>query len=101
MLRRFEELGSTRQVMLGLRREQVALPVTRHGKDGRDTEWASPNYTRVHAIITNPFYAGAYVFGRTESRTTIVDGPHQTDLRPRAALDQWRGRDPGPPSGIP
>ena len=50
------------------------VPVTRDVKGGRHTDWASPNYTRVHAIVTNPFLAGAYVYGRSESRTTIVDG---------------------------
>ena len=89
VLRLFEELGSTRQVMLALRREQVALPVTRQVKGGRDTEWASPNYTRVHAIITNPLYAGAYVFGRTESRTTIVEGRIRRTSGHARAIDQW------------
>jgi len=74
VLGKFEELGSTRQVMFWLRREHVSLPVRRYVKGGYETEWTSPNYTRVHAIITNPFYAGAYVYGRSESRTTIVEG---------------------------
>ena len=89
VLRLFDELGSTRQVMLGLRREHVELPVTRHVKGGRDTVWASPTYTRVHAIITNPFYAGTYVFGRTESRTTIVEGRIRRTSGHARALDQW------------
>jgi hypothetical protein len=55
VLGKFEELGSTRQVMFWLRREHVSLPVRRYVKGGYETEWAPPNYTRVHAIITNPF----------------------------------------------
>jgi hypothetical protein len=28
----------------------------------------------VHNILTNPIYAGAYAFGRTTSRVSVVDG---------------------------
>jgi hypothetical protein len=51
VLQKFDELGSTRQVLPWLRREHVSLPVSRDVKGGRETEWAPPNYTRVHAII--------------------------------------------------
>jgi DNA invertase Pin-like site-specific DNA recombinase len=89
VLRLFDELGSARQVMLALRRDQVALPVTRQVKGGRETTWTSPNYARVHAILTNPLYAGAYVFGRTESRTTIVEGRIRRTSGHARALDHW------------
>jgi DNA invertase Pin-like site-specific DNA recombinase len=40
VLQKFDDLGSTRQVLLWLRRERVSVPVTRGGKHGRSTEWA-------------------------------------------------------------
>ena len=89
VLQKFDELGSTRQVLLWLRRERLSLPVTRQVQGERETEWASPNYTRVHGIITNPFYAGAYVYGRSESRTTIVDGRIRRSSGHAVAVDQW------------
>jgi DNA invertase Pin-like site-specific DNA recombinase len=90
VLQKFDELGSTRQVLLWLRRERISVPVTRGGKTGRYTEWAAPNYTRVHAIVTNPFLAGAYVYGRSESRTTIVDARIRRTSGHDLAVDQWQ-----------
>jgi DNA invertase Pin-like site-specific DNA recombinase len=90
VLQKFDELGSTRQVLLWLRRERLSVPVTRGGKHGRYTEWAVPNYTRVHAIVTSPFLAGAYVYGKSESRTTIVDGRIRRTTGHDLAVDQWQ-----------
>ena len=36
--------------------------------------WKRPAYDSIHRILTNPMYAGAYAFGKTERRTKIVDG---------------------------
>lgn len=90
VLEKFAELGSTRQVLLWLRREGVSVPVTRGGKHGRATEWGFPNYARVHAIVTNPFLAGAYVYGKSETRTTIVDGRIRRTTGHNLAVDQWQ-----------
>ena len=90
VLQKFDELGSSRQVLLWLRREHISVPVTHGGKTGRHTEWAPPNYTRVHAIVTNPFLAGAYVYGRSESRTTIVDARIRRTSGHDLAVDQWQ-----------
>ena len=89
VLQKFDELASTRQVLLWLRRERISVPVTRQGQGGRHTEWAPPNYTRVHAIVTNPFLAGAYVYGRTESRTTIVDSRIRRTSGHDLSVDRW------------
>jgi hypothetical protein len=58
-------------------------------KGGYATEWAQPNYSRVHAIITNPFYAGAYVYGRSESRTTIVEGRIRRTSGHARPVEHW------------
>jgi excisionase family DNA binding protein len=36
--------------------------------------WKLPVYNTLHHLLTNPIYAGAYVFGRTGSRITIEAG---------------------------
>ena len=36
--------------------------------------WKLPVYSNIHAILTSPIYAGAYAFGKTETRTHIVNG---------------------------
>jgi len=86
---KLDELGSIRQVLLWLRREKIALPAMRQEKGSSWVEWASPSYQRVHSIITNPVYAGAYVFGRTESRTTIVDGRVRKTSGHDKPIDRW------------
>jgi excisionase family DNA binding protein len=45
-----------------------------HGPQGRTVQWGPPRYHAVHRLLTNPVYAGAYVFGRTASRTRVEDG---------------------------
>src|SRR5215472_10207621 len=35
---------------------------------------APPRYHMVHRLLTNPIYAGAYVFGRTGSRVRLEGG---------------------------
>jgi excisionase family DNA binding protein len=68
---RFAHLQSVRQVLLWLRQENVVLPSVRYGSEGRVVIWQLPGYSAVHKLLTNPVYAGAYVFGRTASRVRI------------------------------
>lgn len=87
---KFDELGSIRQVMLWFRRQGLKLPVLRQVKDqGAETFWDKPTYYRVRALITNPIYAGAYAFGRTEHRTIIDDGRIKRTKGHRRPMDQW------------
>ena len=71
---RFRELGSARQVLLSMRADQIHFP--RPSDEGRMTnfEWMPIRYRNVIAILKNPFYAGVYVYGKSEKRTSIVDG---------------------------
>ncbi len=72
---KFDELGSIRQVLLWFRRVATTLPTLHARKRATsDVEWIEPVYHRVHGIIANPLYAGAYAYGKTESRTSIVGG---------------------------
>ena len=76
---KFTELGSVRQVTLWFRREKIALPVVPSGRGERRLVWKLPLYHTIWAILTNPLYAGAYAFGKTEARTQIVEGrAHRT-----------------------
>jgi hypothetical protein len=36
--------------------------------------WSPPRYNTVHRLLTNPVYAGAYIFGRTGSRLRFEEG---------------------------
>src|SRR5271165_2532895 len=74
VFRKFGEIGSVRQLVLWLRQEGIDLPVAAYGPQGRTVQWRPPRYSTVHRLLTNPVYAGAYVFGRTISRVRLEGG---------------------------
>jgi excisionase family DNA binding protein len=71
---RFRERGSARQVHLSMIAERIHFP--RPSDEGRMTsfEWLPIRYRNVISILKNPFYAGVYVYGKSEKRTEIVEG---------------------------
>jgi DNA invertase Pin-like site-specific DNA recombinase len=71
---RFRQLGSARQVHLLLRAEQIHFPRPSDGKKMISFDWAPIRYRNVISVLKNPFYAGAYAYGKSENRTAIVDG---------------------------
>lgn len=71
---KFDELQTVRQVHLWMRQKRLPLPAVTYGDGGRQITWKLPVYNTLHHMLTNPVYAGAYVFGRTGSRTTIEAG---------------------------
>ena len=40
-------------------------------------DWTPVRYRSVISVLKNPFYAGAYVYGKSEKRTAIVNGRAQ------------------------
>ncbi len=74
LFRKFQELGSARQVFLWAMQAAVKLPVLRQSPTGSRIEWREPAYHTVVQVLKHPMYAGAYVFGRTTQRTRVVDG---------------------------
>jgi hypothetical protein len=71
---KFTELQSARQVHIWLRDEGIELPAKSRRGEAHGVVWRLPAYNIVHNILTNPIYAGAYAFGRTTSRISVVDG---------------------------
>jgi DNA invertase Pin-like site-specific DNA recombinase len=67
---RFAELGSARRVWLWFRSEGLRFPL--HSNTLTDLRWVTPTYTKIHQVLTNPFYAGVYVYGRTQ-QTCYLD----------------------------
>jgi hypothetical protein len=51
--------------------------------------WRLPAYNIVHNILTNPIYAGAYAFGRTTSRISVVDGRKRIRRGVHRPMDEW------------
>jgi DNA invertase Pin-like site-specific DNA recombinase len=71
---RFRQLGSARQVHLSLRADGFDFPRPSDGKRMISFEWTPIRYRNVISALRNPFYAGAYAYGKSENRTAIVDG---------------------------
>src|SRR5262249_2515269 len=63
-----------RQVMLWAQDAGIKLPVTRRSAIDCKIEWRRAAYHSVLQVLRHPMYAGAYVFGRTTNRTTVVEG---------------------------
>jgi hypothetical protein len=38
---------------------------------GAEIRWVEASYTAIHHVLTNPVYAGAYVYGKTRQETTL------------------------------
>jgi excisionase family DNA binding protein len=86
---RFRELGSARQVLLSMRADQVHFPRPSDGKKLVAFDWTPIRYRNVISVLKNPFYAGAYGYGKSEKRTEIVDGRARKSYGHRKPLEDW------------
>jgi excisionase family DNA binding protein len=90
VFRKFDELGTARQVFIWWMHEGLKFPVRRVQGRSHPVEWVQPVYPMLVRILRNPVYAGAYVFGRSETAREL-DPQNPTKLRcTRRAREQWR-----------
>jgi DNA invertase Pin-like site-specific DNA recombinase len=93
------ELGSARQVLLWFRQENITLPALPRDPGEPKMIWKLPVYNTILAILTNPVYAGAYAFGKTQARTMVVNGRARKTVGHRKPRPEWtvliRGHHPG------
>src|SRR5439155_6970984 len=86
VFRKMMDLVSARQVLIWLRHENVCIPFS--AREGElQTIWKLPLYQNIRAILTNPVHAGTYAFGKTETRTAVIDGRARRSsghLKPRS-----------------
>jgi DNA invertase Pin-like site-specific DNA recombinase len=87
---RFAQAGSVRQVLLWFRQERIELPAAVYEDGRRSVVWRLPVYNTVLKILTNPVYAGAYAFGRTETRVRIEAGRKRVVRGHRRAQEHWQ-----------
>ena len=99
VFRKFQELGSARQVSLWTIQSDLKLPVLRQSPAGSRIEWREPAYHTVLQILQHPMYAGAYVFGRTTQRTEVVNGRARKSDGHSKPMEAWnvliQGHHPG------
>jgi DNA invertase Pin-like site-specific DNA recombinase len=82
---KFVELGSARQTLLWFLEHGLPVPVCapRGG-----IVWRRPRYTTIYNMLSNPIYAGAYAYGKTEHTTQYDHGQprHRSRRKPKK---QW------------
>ena len=66
---RFAETGSARRVWLWLRDQGHKLPLQMSAH--AEIRWVEASYHAIHQVLTNPVYAGAYVYGKTRTEMTL------------------------------
>lgn len=86
----FQRLGSARQALIWFIEERILLPHARAGTQGREMSWRTASLSRVHQILRNPCYAGAFVYGRTATKMAIVEGrAHKGGGRSFKPMERW------------
>jgi DNA invertase Pin-like site-specific DNA recombinase len=90
---RFVELGSARQVLLSLRADGLRLP--RRSPGTHRVRWAEATYPAVHDFVSNPAYAGAFVFGRTKVRKRVESGGIVVTRVCDLPMEEWEVCIPG------
>ena len=73
VFKKFRELRTIRQAFLWFRDQDVQLPVN-PARGGNQLVWQIPTQGFVRDVLVNPFYAGAYVWGRRPVETKFVGG---------------------------
>src|SRR6266700_2501916 len=69
---KFRERWTIRQTFMWFRDHDIELPA--NPVLGTGLVWKVPTHALVRDILLNPFYAGAYVWGRRPVETILVDG---------------------------
>jgi DNA invertase Pin-like site-specific DNA recombinase len=86
---KFKQLGSVRQVLLWYRQNNIPLPTWSYINGQWEVIWRLPVYNRIHSILKNPVYAGAFVYGRHRTRTVMVDGRARKTDGHEVPPEQW------------
>ena len=88
---RFAELGSARQVWLWFRGQDLRFPSQSTTGAMR---WVTPTYTKIHHVLRNPVYAGAYVYGKTRCERYVDDRGRVRKRLRRLPPSEWAVRIP-------
>jgi DNA invertase Pin-like site-specific DNA recombinase len=71
------------------RQMALAFP-TRHGDDpSSEVSWKPLGLSRLHEMLRNPIYAGAYVYGRRPQKTVLVQGQIRKVRDPGRKPERW------------
>jgi DNA invertase Pin-like site-specific DNA recombinase len=86
---RFAELGSCQKVLRRFRDDGLRLPRRQtSGPEAGTIVWKPPTQAAIYAILHNPAYAGAFVYGRHRRHPESRPGQHAPRIH--CAMDEWR-----------
>jgi DNA invertase Pin-like site-specific DNA recombinase len=83
----FLQRRSASKVLQFFNAQQLLLP--RRGRFG-EVVWKAPTVAAILAILKNPAYAGAFVYGRTRTQRTTAQSRHASQKH--LPVEQWRIR---------
>ena len=84
---RFAEMGSARQVWLWFRSQGLSFPL--QSSTLEEIRWVTPTYAKLHQVLTNPVYAGAYVYGKTRCERYVDEGGQIRKRVRRLPRSEW------------
>ena len=85
----FRRLGSVRQVLLWYRQEKILICAQQRANNTLCIVWEAPTYNRILSILKNPIYAGAFAYGKTCSRSQMIDGRARKTTGHELPMEKW------------
>ena len=84
---RFASLGTMSKVLKSLLADGFSLPRFRYvGPHHGELLWCRPTRSSIHEFLSNPAYAGAFVYGR---RATVRGGGEDSPNRTTRPMEEW------------
>ena len=71
---KFRDTWSMRQTFKWFHSQEIELPVYKSRGRRRGIVWQLPTLSFIGNVLRNPFYAGAYYYGRRPTETVLLDG---------------------------
>jgi DNA invertase Pin-like site-specific DNA recombinase len=90
VLERYAIEPSAWAVVRWAREAGVQFPTRQwHAGGGSDVTWKPLGISRLHEMLRNPLYAGAYVYGRRPHKTVLIDGEIRSVRVPGRNPEHW------------
>jgi DNA invertase Pin-like site-specific DNA recombinase len=91
VLAKFDQLGSCARVLRYCKQHDMVLPRRQfNGNHQGQVVWRQPSQPAIRAMITNPAYAGAFVYGRRPSDPTRHAPRQREPARVRRPMAEWQ-----------
>ena len=102
---KFAELGSARQVWLWFRSEHLSFPMHPLGLvpsllNCHQLRWVTPTYVSIYNVLSNPVYAGAYVYGKTRNERYVDEEGAVRNRTRHVPKEEWSVFLPGHHEGF-